>query len=219
MGYDAIFQAIPDKEEVLDLARNDYHWTRMLTSPKHYRYQSPLRLRALQDLEHRQKLERFDEFYDRWYGVFNVSLNWGRRWDVIAYLLVEARRVYSQEEVIALYRNEDLAGLTDRDRILYRAIMGGDRVWNTSESRRASGANEIIRYMPSSEVHEAYQILHDTSLDELLRHYVESEMEKAFLYKFQSIGGKDALVEAFELLREFYYQVDVVNAGVLYKLV
>jgi len=219
MGYDAIYQGIPDKDEILDLARSDYDWQLMLASPKRYRHRSPLRLRALEDLNHRDKLAKFDEIYDRYYDAFYVHINWGRRWDVIAYLLVEARRVYSQDEMMALYKNENLVGLSERDRILYRAIMGGDLLIDISEPRRASGANEILRYMSSSEVHEVYEILQSVSIDDLLTHYVKESMEKAFLDKFHSIGGKDGIVEAFILLREFYYQTTLSKAGVLYRLV
>jgi|GEM_PF-2943229 len=222
MGLDVYFQAIPNNQEILELAQTDDDWLDILASPFSTFQSTRLRNSLLKIPEQQEKLEKFDSMFVRFLRTFALCTLWGRKWDVLAYLLIEKRRNCRQvDEKYNFYKIEDMSVFDDRDRLLYRAMFGGDLMRQTKAVGSRNGQTEIPRYISSDEVSAIVGILYQISFDDLLEHYSDVAMDKAILYKFHPYqdSNKDSIIEAFVLLRDFYANVSSYNAGLLWKMI
>lgn len=222
MGLDVAFQAIPDDPDIMQLAVTDDDWLDFLTSPFMYFQLTPPRRSKLNIEGGEAKLEKFDQVFVQFLRVFANHVLWGRKWDLLAYLLIKKRRdCSSMDQKQAFYKLKDLSGLCERERLVYRAMFGGDLMRETKHISARNGQTEIPRYLPYKEVREIADLLYDISFDELLKHYSDEAMEKAFLYKFHpnQKSNKDYIIESFVILRNFYVGVSAYKSGLLWRMI
>lgn len=199
MGLDCTYQALPEGCGLLERAKRD-PWFGELLSPV------PWRRERLQDWREQggvwaEFAEEVDRLLQRHPGLDERYFMGDRDWDVLHYLLSDARR-------------QGVEG----DDWGTRVVLGA-RVLD--DSLRA-GQGVPLRYSNPETVRALVEQIEQVTEADLRRHYVPELMEARAVYKFWADRADaqrwERTVWRFEGLRSFYRQVAREGEGVLVVL-
>jgi hypothetical protein len=132
-------------------------------------------------------------------GIEQRVCYFGRRWDILYYLLSKKRR-----------HGEPLDGTS----WIERAIFGGDILHPTVTTTIGSP----IRYLPPTEVYSVAKLLTRVTREALRKRYHPLAMQKAAVYKIYRDDDEEEfqyIVQEFEKLKAFYHQAATHQEGVL----
>jgi len=193
MGLELRYQAMPEECSLLERARHDLEFGRLL------QFFEPIAKEEEEEqtwidfaLEVRQTIRLYPGIEQR-----NFSLD--RRWDQLYYLLSEARRKSEPR---------------DETSLIHQAIFGGDVLHPDVKA----GQGIPIRYLPPADVLQVVALLATVTSEALQAHFNPSAMREAAVYKIR--GDEDEfdfkyLQQDFGALKTFYEQAVMHHEGVL----
>lgn len=201
MGLDMSYQAIPADSEFFIKTRESERTTTLLNVHGFKDIPEDVVKRYSEDSEFTEFKKESDKIRRSHTNIENREFYFGRRWDMLHYLLSEIRR--------------DPQKSYDESDLIYRAIHGGEEL----------GGNAVlpqgipVRYLTPQEVKEVSKLFGQIKTEELEKHWDPPQMREAGVYKIRGDYSDEIqliyLREEFEKLKDFYLWAAIYDEAVL----
>lgn len=195
MGLDHYYQALPPDCELLRRSRFEPEFGSHLSLFRYYSERILLEIERAGD--EGTKFEFLTEILSlktNYPGIENRSLDFGRRWDMLCFMLSAARRGETGGE-------PDWA---------FRAIHGGEILHPEVQS----GIGVAIMYLSPEETCSIWERLTNLDTDEIDELWDQERMREVGVYKHNQMHQEDWL-EDFERFTEFYREAAAHDEGVI----
>jgi len=195
MGLDQHYQAMPPDCELLRRSRFDPEFGSYLSSFSYFSDHIPEEMQRVN-----AGSTKFDFLAEMLAlmadhpGIEDRFLDFGRRWDMLHFLLSAERRSEAIDE-------PDWA---------YRAIHGGEILHPEVQS----GIGITIKYLTPAEVSDIWERLVLLDTDEVGARWNQERMKEAAVYKYNQMRECDWF-EDFERFTEFYFKAMAHDEGVI----